>query len=120
MNRTKLTGKTICFTGRLANMTREEAEARAAGAGAIVWKHVGLGLQILVYGENEKATSKLAKAQAMPIRIIPESEFMRLVAPAKKTESRLIADLGHIGFNIDRISRRPNKTTLTISRKENP
>ena len=119
MKRTKLTGKTICFTGRLANMTREEAEARAAEAGATIWNHVGFGLQILVYGENEKATSKLVKAQAMPIRIIPESEFIRLVGLTKKAESRLIADLGHIGFNIDKISHGIKKTTLTISRKEN-
>ncbi|MBL7775790.1 MAG: NAD-dependent DNA ligase LigA, partial [Saprospiraceae bacterium] len=58
-----LVGKTILFTGTLSQLTREQAEARAAAAGASISSGVSKNLNILVVGE--KAGSKLKKAQEL-------------------------------------------------------
>ena len=69
-----LLGKTILFTGTLTNMTRQEAEAKAAAAGARISSGVSKNLNILVVGE--KAGSKLKKAQALgTVTIWTEDEF---------------------------------------------
>ena len=68
-------GKTILFTGTLSQMTREEAEARAAAAGASIGSGVSKHLNILVVGE--KAGSKLKKAQVLgTVEILSEPEFI--------------------------------------------
>ncbi|MCS6929324.1 MAG: NAD-dependent DNA ligase LigA [Saprospiraceae bacterium] len=73
-----LVGKTILFTGTLASMTREQAEARAAAAGAIVASGVSKNLNILVVGD--KAGSKLRKAQELgTVEIWTEAEFLERV-----------------------------------------
>lgn len=70
-----LAGKTILFTGTLSQMTREQAESRAAAAGATLASGVSKNLHILVAGE--KAGSKLKKAQALgSVTIWTESEFL--------------------------------------------
>lgn len=70
-----LYGKSILFTGTLSQMTREEAEKRAAAAGASIASGVSKHLSILVVGE--KAGSKLKKAQALgTIEIWSEVEFI--------------------------------------------
>ena len=70
-----LYGKSILFTGTLSRMTREEAEKRAAAAGASVASGVSKHLGILVVGE--KAGSKLKKAQALgTVEIWTEAEFL--------------------------------------------
>lgn len=74
-----LVGKTILFTGTLANLSREQAEARAAAAGASISSGVSKNLNILVVGE--KAGSKLKKAQALgTVEIWTEEEFLERVA----------------------------------------
>jgi DNA ligase (NAD+) len=70
-----LYGKSILFTGTLSQMTREEAEKRAAAAGASIASGVSKHLSILVVGE--KAGSKLKKAQALgTVEIWSEMEFI--------------------------------------------
>jgi DNA ligase (NAD+) len=70
-----LFGKTILFTGTLSQMTREEAEKKAAAAGASLASGVSKHLSILVVGE--KAGSKLKKATELGTVIIwSESEFL--------------------------------------------
>jgi DNA ligase (NAD+) len=73
-----LYGKSILFTGTLSQMTREEAEKRAANAGASLASGVSKHLSILVVGE--KAGSKLKKAQALgTVDIWSEMEFLERV-----------------------------------------
>lgn len=68
-------GKTILFTGTLTTLSRENAEARAAAAGASIASGVSARLGILVVGE--KAGSKLKKAQALgTVEILSEQEFI--------------------------------------------
>ena len=77
-----LYGKSILFTGTLSQMTREEAEKRAAAAGASLASGVSKHLSILVVGE--KAGSKLKKAQELgTVEIWTEAEFL------EKTEEEL-------------------------------
>lgn len=72
-----LAGKTILFTGTLQQMTREEAQRRAAAAGARNISAVSGNLDILVVGE--KAGSKLKKAQQLgTVQIMMEEEFWQM------------------------------------------
>jgi DNA ligase (NAD+) len=73
-----LAGRTILFTGTLSQMTREEAEKRAAAAGATIAGGVSAKLSILVVGE--KAGSKLKKAQALgSVEIWTEAEYLERI-----------------------------------------
>lgn len=73
-----LYGKSILFTGTLSQMTRDEAEKKAAAAGASLASGVSKHLSILVVGE--KAGSKLKKAQALEtVEIWTEAEFLERV-----------------------------------------
>ena len=74
-----LYGKSILFTGTLSQMTRDEAEKRAAAAGASIASGVSKHLSILVVGE--KAGSKLKKAQELgTVQIWSEGEFLEKIA----------------------------------------
>lgn len=71
-------GKTILFTGKLLQMSRKEAQEKAAAAGAKNISAVSGNLNILVVGE--KAGSKLKKAQALgTVEVMTEEEFINLV-----------------------------------------
>lgn len=73
-----LLGRSILFTGTLSQMTREEAEKLAVGAGASLASGVSKHLSILVVGE--KAGSKLKKAQALEtVEIWSEMEFLERI-----------------------------------------
>jgi DNA ligase (NAD+) len=73
-----LLGMSVLFTGTLSQMTREQAEARAAAAGATIASGVSKHLGILVVGE--KAGSKLKKAQELgTVQIWTEAEFVERV-----------------------------------------
>ena len=73
-----LLGKSILFTGTLSTMSRENAETKAAAAGATIASGVSARLGILVVGE--KAGSKLKKAQAVgTIEILSEAEFLEKI-----------------------------------------
>jgi len=74
-----LSGKTILFTGTLQQMTRKEAEERAARAGARNISAVSSQLDILVVGE--KAGSKLKKARELgTVEILTEEEFLERIS----------------------------------------
>ncbi|PZW37982.1 DNA ligase (NAD+) [Humitalea rosea] len=68
-----LAGKTVVFTGSLANMSRDEAGAIAERLGAKVAKAVSGKTDFLVVGAD--AGSKAAKAAALGITVLDEDAF---------------------------------------------
>jgi DNA ligase (NAD+) len=77
-NDTALGGKTVVITGKLVELTREEAEARAREAGARVAGSVSTKTDMLVAGPG--AGGKLAEANRLGIRVVDEKEFLALLA----------------------------------------
>ncbi len=71
-----LAGKTVVFTGRLEQMTREEAKSLAERLGASVSGSVSRRTDLVVAGAE--AGSKLAKARELGVSVIDETEFRRL------------------------------------------
>ncbi len=72
-----LAGKTVVFTGGLESMTREDAEERARAGGAQTARSVSAETDLVVAGADPG--SKYAKARALGIRIIDESQFHKLI-----------------------------------------
>jgi DNA ligase (NAD+) len=76
-----LVGKSILFTGSLQQMTRKEAQEKAAAAGARNVSSVSGKLDILVVGE--KPGSKLKKAEAIgTVQVLTEQEFIDILNQA--------------------------------------
>jgi DNA polymerase-3 subunit epsilon len=79
--RSKLAGKTVCFTGELqclindARVTREQAEQLATSAGLKVLPSVTKKLDLLVVADPQSGKAK--KARAYGIRILHEPVFWR-------------------------------------------
>ncbi|RMG18924.1 MAG: NAD-dependent DNA ligase LigA [Planctomycetota bacterium] len=73
-----LAGKVFVVTGTLARRSREEAKQAIEAAGGKVSSQVSRKTDYLVAGE--KPGSKLAKAQALGVRVIDEEAFDRLLA----------------------------------------
>ncbi len=73
----KLTDKIIVFTGTLNNMTRAEAKARAIQEGASVASSITHKVNLIVAGNN--AGSKLKRALEMPIEIVNEDQWIKLL-----------------------------------------
>lgn len=69
----KLKDKVFVITGTLSNMSREEAEQRIRELGGKATSAVSKTTSYLVVGENPG--SKLAKAEALGVRIISEKEL---------------------------------------------
>ncbi|MBR5154738.1 MAG: NAD-dependent DNA ligase LigA [Alphaproteobacteria bacterium] len=69
----KLTGKTIVFTGTLTKFTRNEAKSIALSNGAKVSSSVSGATDFVVAGES--AGSKLKKAEELGITVLTEDEF---------------------------------------------
>jgi DNA ligase (NAD+) len=78
-----IAGKTIVFTGRLEQMTRDEAKALAERLGASVSGSVSKKTDLVVAGPE--AGSKLTKAQELSVQVLDEGAFLELVGerPAK-------------------------------------
>ncbi|KAG5178598.1 hypothetical protein JKP88DRAFT_261350 [Tribonema minus] len=72
-----LAGKRVAFTGALQRSTRAQAKAAAAAAGAAAATTVSGTTDLLVVGKAP-AASKLAKAQALGVRVITEEDWVAL------------------------------------------
>jgi DNA ligase (NAD+) len=72
-----IAGKTIVFTGRLEQMTRDEAKALAERLGASVSGSVSKKTGLVVAGPE--AGSKLTKAQELGVQVLDEAAFLELV-----------------------------------------
>jgi DNA ligase (NAD+) len=76
-----IAGKTIVFTGRLEQMTRDEAKALAERLGAAVSGSVSKKTSLVVAGPE--AGSKLTKAQELGVQVLDEAAFLELVNESK-------------------------------------
>ncbi len=72
-----LAGKTFVFTGRLSDMTREEAKRLVESLGGKVASSVSRKVDYVVVGEDPG--SKLDRARALGIPTLSEEEFKELV-----------------------------------------
>ena len=69
--------KVVVITGTLSDMSRDEAKAKIESLGGTVTGSVSKKTDILVAGEA--AGSKLAKAEALGIRIVDDLEFHKMI-----------------------------------------
>ena len=72
-----LTGKEFVITGRLEAFSRPDAEARIKELGGAAKDNVTRKTDYVVAGADPG--SKLARAQAMGIKVIKEAEFLRMI-----------------------------------------
>lgn len=72
-----IAGKTIVFTGRLEQMTRDEAKALAERLGASVSGSVSKKTDLVVAGPE--AGSKLTKANDLGVKVLDEAQFLELL-----------------------------------------
>jgi DNA ligase (NAD+) len=72
-----LSGKTFVFTGGLPNLSRDEAKALVAARGGKVTSSVSAKTDYVVAGADPG--SKLAKAEALGVKILGEDEFRELL-----------------------------------------
>jgi len=72
----KLDGASFCFTGKLENMTRNEAAEKVLAKGGLVKAGVSAGLDFLVTNTPDSGSSKNKKAESLGTEIITEVQFM--------------------------------------------
>lgn len=76
-----LSGQVVVFTGGLSSLTRDEAKELVERLGGKISDSVSRNTTLVVAGEA--AGSKLDKARKLGIKVIGESEFLKLVEEAK-------------------------------------
>jgi DNA ligase (NAD+) len=69
-------GKTVVVTGTIAGLSRDEIRTLLRRQGARVSESLSKKTDLLVCGRD--AGSKLEKARALGVRIMPEQEFLSL------------------------------------------
>ena len=77
VKKSRLTGKTVVFTGELKNFSRSEVERLVRRFGGNASSSVSKNTDLVVFGENPG--SKYNKAKELGIKIINEEEFSRLI-----------------------------------------
>lgn len=82
-------GKTVCVTGVLAALKRDEAEAGLTALGAKVVGSVSKNTEILFVGAQ--AGSKLAKAQELGITIADEAQLLAVLGNKTISKAKLKA-----------------------------
>ncbi len=73
-----LEGQTCVLTGSLSSLTRNEAKVSLQSLGAKVAGSVSVKTTFVVAGDA--AGSKLAKAQALGVKIVTEDELLKLLS----------------------------------------
>jgi len=71
-------GMTVVFTGEISSFTRDEAEKLVKEQGGKATKSVSAKTSLVVAGD--KAGSKLDKATALGVKVIDETEFLKMVS----------------------------------------
>jgi DNA ligase (NAD+) len=82
-------GKTVVVTGVLAALKRDEVEVALTALGARVSGSVSSKTDILFVGTQ--AGSKLAKAQALGIRIADEAELQKVLGDKTVSKAKIVA-----------------------------
>lgn len=73
-------GQSVCFTGALNTMSRNEASQKAQDAGFEVKSGVSKGLTYLVTNNIDSGSSKARKAKTLGIAVISEDEFIKMIS----------------------------------------
>jgi len=77
----KLRGKTIVVTGGLKDFSRQQVEQAIRDAGGKVSSSVSKKTDLVLAGEDPG--SKLEKARSLGVEVIDESQFLKMLGPAK-------------------------------------
>lgn len=80
-------GKSFVFTGTLALLKREDAEAMVKARGGRASGSVSKQTSFVVAGES--AGSKLAKAEQLGVKVLTEAEFIAMCEDQFNTEERI-------------------------------
>jgi DNA ligase (NAD+) len=80
VRQSRVTGKTLVFTGSLETLSRDEAKAQAEALGAKVAASVSAKTDLVIAGPG--AGSKLKKAAELGVEVIDEAGWAEIVAAA--------------------------------------